>query len=151
MKKLLVSSCLLGEKVKYNGKDNKLIASQLEKISKKYQIISFCPEVEGGLPTPRVPCEAISIDPLKIINKNGNEKTKEFILGAKKTLELCKKENITIALLKANSPSCSSEYIYDGTFTSTKIKNDGVTSALLKKHNIKIYDENKIDELLDEN
>jgi len=104
--------------------------------------------VEGGLPIPRVPCEVITFNPLKVINKDGDDKTKEFLLGANKTLELCKKENITIALLKANSPSCSSEYIYDGTFTSSKIKEDGVTVSLLRQYNIKIYDETQIKDLL---
>ena len=146
--KLLVSSCLLGKKVKYNGKDNKLFSDLLNQLSLKYNIVSFCPEVEGGLPIPRVPCEVITFNPLKVINKDGDDKTKEFLLGANKTLELCKKENITIALLKANSPSCSSEYIYDGTFTSSKIKEDGVTVSLLRQHNIKIYDEIQIKDLL---
>jgi len=83
-RKLLVSSCLLGEKVKYNGKDNKLSDEILEKLSTKYQIFSFCPEVEGGLATPRIPCEVVSSNPLKVINKIGEDKTKEFLKGAKK-------------------------------------------------------------------
>jgi len=146
--KLLISSCLLGEKVKYNGKDNKLSINTLDKLSNIYEIISFCPEVQGGLPTPRIPCEVISLNPLRVINKNKEDKTKEFVLGANKTLDLCKQENISIALLKANSPSCSSKYIYDGTFTSKKIESVGVTTSLLLKNTIKVFDETQINELL---
>ena len=146
--KLLISSCLLGEKVKYNGKDNKLSINTLDKLAKTYEIISFCPEVQGGLPTPRIPCEVISLNPLRVINKNQEDKTKEFVLGANKTLDLCKQENISIALLKANSPSCSSKYIYDGTFTSKKIESVGITTSLLLKNNIKVFDETHINELI---
>ena len=146
--KLLISSCLLGEKVKYNGKDNKLSINTLDKLSNIYEIISFCPEVQGGLPTPRIPCEVISLNPLRVINKNKEDKTKEFVLGANKTLDLCKQENISIALLKANSPSCSSKYIYDGTFRSKKIESVGVTTSLLLKNNIKVFDETQINELI---
>ena len=146
--KLLISSCLLGEKVKYNGKDNKLSINILDELSKVYEIISFCPEVQGGLPTPRIPCEVISLNPLRVINKNQEDKTNEFVLGANKTLDLCKQENISIALLKANSPSCSSKYIYDGTFASKKIESVGVTTSLLLKNNIKVVDETQINELI---
>ncbi len=139
--KILVSSCLLGKNVKYDGTNNCLSKILLDKLDDKYEIYSFCPEVEGGLPTPRIPCEIIAQNPLKIINKNNIDKTKEFIKGANLAFSLCKKNNIKLALLKANSPSCSSEFIYDGTFSSSKIKGLGTTTTLLQKHDIKIYDE----------
>ncbi|MEA3553119.1 MAG: DUF523 domain-containing protein [Campylobacterota bacterium] len=145
--KLLISSCFLGENVKYDGSNNCLSKDILDKLKEKYELFSFCPEVEGGLPTPRIPCEIISQKPLKIINKNGEDKTIEFIDGANKTLELCKKESIKIALLKANSPSCSNSFIYDGTFKSIKIKENGVTTKQLKDNNINVYNETEIKSL----
>ena len=142
--KLLISSCLLGENVKYDGTNNSLDKLIIEKLKEKYELFSFCPEVAGGLPTPRIACELISEIPLKIINKNNEDKTIEFINGANKTLELCKKEGIKIALLKANSPSCSNNFIYDGTFTSTKIESLGVTTKQLANNNITVYNETEI-------
>ena len=142
--KLLISSCLLGENVKYDGSNNGLSKDILDKLKEKYELFSFCPEVAGGLPTPRIPCEIISQNPLKIVNKNNEDKTIEFVNGANKTLELCKKEGIKIALLKANSPSCSNSFIYDGTFNSIKIKENGVTTKQLKNHNITVYNETEI-------
>jgi uncharacterized protein YbbK (DUF523 family) len=117
-------------------------------LKSKYELFSFCPEVEGGLSIPRVPCEIISQNPLKIINKNSEDQTENFINGANKTLDLCKKENINIALLKANSPSCSNKLIYDGTFSAKKINGFGITAKLLLQNNIHIFNENEIDNLL---
>ncbi|MEA2018394.1 MAG: DUF523 domain-containing protein [Campylobacterota bacterium] len=146
--KLLISSCLIGENVKYDGLNNCLDENILDKLKEKYHLINFCPEVEGGLPTPRIPCEIISLKPLKIINKIDEDKTINFINGANKTLQLCKKENIKIALLKANSPSCSNKFIYNGKFNSTKVNGFGVTAKLLIENNIKVIDENEIEKLL---
>jgi len=142
--KLLISSCLIGENVKYNGKNNKI---DLTKLEKKYELIPFCPEVEGGLPTPRAPSEIISQNPLKLINSKGDDVTSFFISGAKKCVELIKKQNIKKALLKANSPSCSNNFIYDGTFTGTKVKGDGVTVRFLKKEGVLVYSEEEVDRL----
>ena len=150
-KKLLISSCLIGKNVKYNGSSNKLDDETLSSLEENFILIDFCPEVEGGLPTPRTPCEIISQNPLKIINKKGIDKTKEFTQGAKLTLDLCKKQDISISLLKANSPSCSSKYIYDGTFSSKKIEGLGITAQLLKNNNITLYDEINIDKLFTDN
>ena len=145
--KLLISSCLLGENVKYDGSNNGLSKDIIDRLKEKYELFSFCPEVAGGLPTPRIPCEIISQNPLKIINKNNEDKTKEFISGANKTLDLCKKEGIKVALLKANSPSCSNLFIYDGTFNSIKIKEKGVTTNLLNNNDITVYNETQIKSL----
>jgi uncharacterized protein YbbK (DUF523 family) len=136
--KLLISACLIGQNVKYNGKNNQI---DLSKFQQKYTLIPFCPEVEGGLPTPRTPSEIISLNPIKLIDKNGKDVTQNFILGAKKALELSKKEGIKKALLKSNSPSCSSEYIYDGSFSGKLIKGKGITTLFLEKEGIEVFDE----------
>jgi len=146
--KLMVSSCLLGELVKYNGGHNLIDEDLLIQLEQKYELFPFCPEVEAGMDIPRVPCEIISTDPIQVVNKNYKDKTQFFLLGANKALDLCKKENIKKALLKANSPSCSSETIYDGTFSGITIFGFGVTTNLLKKCGITIFDETRIDELL---
>jgi len=78
--KILISACLMGQNVKYNGGNNLMDLTELEK---KYILVPFCPEVEGGLPTPRVPSEIVSFEPLKLLNKEGRDVTSEFVLGAK--------------------------------------------------------------------
>ena len=143
MEKILISACLLGINCKYNGKNN--YNSLIEKLKEKYILISFCPEQMGGLSTPRNPSE-IKRD--KVISSAGDDVTINFIAGANKALDISKKENISIAILKEGSPSCGSNYIYDGTFTKTKVDGMGITARLLKNNNIKIYNENEIESLL---
>ena len=142
MKKILVSACLLGDNVKYNGENNYLTA--IEKLKEEYDIIPFCPEVEGGLKIPRQPAER---NGHKVINKLGEDVTKEYRLGAQKCLNICKALGIKKVLLKEKSPSCGKYFTYDGSFTSTLIKRMGVTSELLKENGIEIYSENEIDSL----
>ncbi len=137
--KVLISACLIGENVKYNGKNNLL--SNIEELKKRFELIPFCPEVEGGLSTPRPPSEIISQDPVKIINKCGKDVTKFFINGAQKTLETCLKFDIKKAILKSNSPSCGKDFVYDGTFSNNLINAEGVTARLLRKNNIRLFTE----------
>lgn len=143
MEKLLISRCFLGELTTYNEKHHLLV--QLKALEEKYTLISVCPEVDGGLPTPRLPSERINN---LVLMNNGTDVTKEYHLGAQIALDICKKEGITKALLKAKSPSCGSGKIYDGTFSKTLIEGDGVTSELLKANGIRVYNEMEIDELL---
>ena len=139
--KLLISACLLGDNVKYNGGNNQIDIKELEK---KYNLISFCPEVEGGLPTPRPPAEIVCDKPLKLINIEGKDVTKEFVFGAKKAVALAKKEDITKALLKAKSPSCGKGKIYNGTFLGVLRDGDGVTVRFLEEIGVKVYNENSV-------
>lgn len=137
--KLLISSCLMGENVKYNGKNNLINLTELQK---RYELIPFCPEVEGGLPTPRPPSEIVSYNPLKLINIEGRDVTNEFVLGAEKCLSLVKHKGIKKALLKANSPSCSSASVYDGSFGRKLVEGRGVTTMLLEDNEVEVFDEN---------
>ena len=143
MKKILISACLLGINCKYNGKNN--YNSLIEKLKEKYILIPICPEQMGGLSTPRNPSE---IKGDKVISSAGDDVTTNFIAGANKALDIAKKDNISIAILKEGSPSCGSNYIYDGTFTKTKVDEMGITARLLKNNNIKIYNENERESLL---
>ena len=140
--KIMVSACLLGYNVKYDGKNN--LNDDLIEFLKDYELISICPEVMGGLGIPRSPAE---IQNQKIINQKGVDVTKEYKLGAEKTLQIAKDNNVKIAILKSNSPSCGDGKIYDGTFTHTLIDGDGITAKLLKENGIKVYDENNYVEL----
>ena len=129
--KIMVSACLLGDNVKYNGKNNK--NDELIHFLKDYDVVKVCPEVMGGLGIPRLPSE---IKGSKVINKDAKDVTKEYQLGALKTLQIALEQNIQIAILKEKSPSCGSNYIYDGTFSHTLKSGEGITTKLLRENGI---------------
>lgn len=146
--KILISSCLLGLNCRYDGQSKTY--SQIDKIIEKYELIPFCPECYGGLPTPRDPAEIQKFDnTLKVITNKGNDVTKEYISGANSALKLCEKLGIKVAVLKAKSPSCGRDKIYDGTFSSNLKNGNGVTSDILLKNGIIVYNETEIDKLIE--
>ena len=134
--KIAVSSCLLGINCKYNGKSN--YNEDIIKLKEKYEIVPICPEVLGGLPTPRIPSEIINN---KVINQEGTDVTLEYITGANKALQILKDNNIKIAILKAKSPSCGKGEIYDGTFSHTIIEGNGITAKLFLENDILVLNE----------
>ena len=144
MERILISACLVGDNVKYNGGNNKnpLISKLLE----KYELVPFCPEVEGGLSIPRHPCEQRGE---QVINDLDEDVTDEFNRGADLALNICLYLKITKAILKERSPSCGVHSIYDGTFSHKVIDGSGVTAALLKRKGIMVYSEDEIPMLLD--
>ena len=143
MEVILVSACLLGENCKYNGGNN--YHEKIELLKKKYDIIPICPEVLGGLSTPRSPSE---IKNYRVINKDGLDVTKNFMLGRDKVINIVKYAKVKKALLKENSPSCGVNHIYDGKFSHTLINGEGITTNALRKLGIEIYSENDIEKLL---
>lgn len=140
--KLLISACLCGKNTKYNGKNNKIDISLLEN---KYDLVLICPEVMGGLSTPRNPSE---IKGNKVYSNQGLDVTENFNLGAKLSLAIALNNNIKYALLKEGSPSCGVNRVYDGTFSGNKINGMGITTKLLKENGIIIYSEEDIAKLL---
>ena len=143
MQKILISACLLGSKVKYNGGDNFLDSELIRTWQAQGRLVSLCPEVAGGLTVPRKPCEIISQTPLKVVTIDGEDCTQNFSLGATKALALVQEHNIQVAILKESSPSCGTQKRYDGTFSNHKILGEGVTACLLREHGIKIFNENQ--------
>ena len=131
--KILVSSCLLGLNCKYDGGNN--YSDEIDDFLKDYDVIPICPEIMGGLPTPRVGSERLGD---KVITKDGKDVTEQYKKGAEEALFLAKKYDVKKALLKAKSPSCGSGKIYDGTFSHTIVDGDGITTELLRKHGIEI-------------
>lgn len=140
--KILVSACFLHEGYKYDGTAN--INEGVKKLEEKYDFILICPEVFGGLGTPRLPSEKLND---KVINSKNFDVTKQFDIGALKALELAKENGCSKAILKAKSPSCGKGIIYDGTFTHTKTTGNGVTCELLLKNGIKVYTEEELEML----
>ncbi len=157
MNKILMSACLLGQKVRYDGGDCQNNHSRLQGWLESKRIVTICPEMAGGLPTPRPPAEIqggktgfhVLQNTAVVATNLGEDVTQAFIDGAHKTLALAQKHNIRVAILKAKSPSCGSNYVYDGTFSRNLIDGHGVAAELLSQHGIKIFDEHQIDEALD--
>lgn len=143
-RKILVSACLLGHDVRYDHGNNMCHDPRFQKWYREGRFVVICPEVMGGLPTPRPPAE---IQGDRVVNIKGVDVTEPFHIGAEATLALAKQFDVALAILKQRSPSCGSSYIYDGTFTGTKIPGEGVTAALLRKHGFKVYGEDQLDEV----
>ena len=133
--KILVSACLAGENCKYNGGNNRN-----EKVLELFagnEVITVCPEVLGGLPTPRLPAE---IRNGEVVNKAGISVDREYRLGAEKTLEIAKRERPDLVILQSRSPSCGVNRRYDGSFTGKLIEGSGVTAELLIQNGFRVAD-----------
>lgn len=131
--KILVSACLLGVNCKYDGGNNG--SEEIDEFLKDYEIIPICPEIMGGLPTPRVASQRVGD---KVLTKDGKDVTEQYVKGAKESLFLAKKYDVKKALLKLRSPSCGYRQIYDGTFSHNLTDGNGVTAELLEKNGIEI-------------
>jgi uncharacterized protein YbbK (DUF523 family) len=150
---VLVSGCLLGINCKYNGGNNK--SEKLMNILDRYGFIPVCPEQLGGMTTPRKPNELIEqkegrLDSIFVADKEGKDNTEHFIRGGEETLNIAKKFNIKYAILKERSPSCGSNFIYDGTFSGVIVPGMGVTAKLLTENGIKVYSEEQIDKFIED-
>lgn len=145
MHKILISACLLGDKVRYNG-EIKLLEHPLLKLWLQQQrLVRICPEVAGGLPVPRPAAEQQPDG--RVITQSGLDVTGQFESGAQAALRLVRQHQIRLALLKARSPSCGNGQVYDGLFRARLIRGDGVTAALLKRHGVEVFDETQLDAL----
>lgn len=142
--RVMVSACLLGQKCKYNGKNN--LNADLVEYLRSYTIVPICPEVQGGLSTPRMPSERYFE---KVVTKDGQDVTEAFQLGAIIALQLANQQDCKVAILKKNSPSCGFGEIYDGTFSSRLKKGNGVTAELLYQNGIIILNEENYNNLDD--
>ncbi len=149
---ILISSCLAGLEVRYNG--THCLDKNILKMKEENQITTVCPELLGGFETPREPAEIINgtgedvLDgTARVIEKSGRDVTDMYIKGAIATLKKAKELNARVVILKEFSPSCGSGMIYNGFFSGEKIAGNGVTAALLKRNGIPVVSEEKIGEL----
>lgn len=140
--KIFVSACLIGENCKYNGGNN--YSEAVKKYVEGHEVISMCPEVEGGLPIPRTPAEIVKG---VVTNRDGVSVDKEFRAGADKILDVLSEEKVELAILQSRSPSCGIGRIYDGSFTKTLTNGNGIFADLLVKHGIKVIDVEKINNI----
>ena len=133
--KIMVSACLLGDNVKYNGGSNR--HEKVLEYIKGHEVVPVCPEMLGGLPVPRAPGE---IQDGIVRNEDGTSVDYEYRTGAAKALEIAESERIDMAILQSRSPSCGVNQIYDGSFTGRKIKGMGVFARLLSENGYKVVD-----------
>ncbi|MGE1165455.1 DUF523 domain-containing protein [Peribacillus simplex] len=146
---ILVSSCLAGLEVRYNGTHS--LDDRILELMREKKAISVCPELLGGFSTPREPAEIIGGEgedvldgKAKIIEKSGRDVTEWYIKGANLTLLKAKEVGATLVVLKENSPSCGSATIYNGDFKGNKKVGNGVTAALLKRHGFTVTSEERL-------
>lgn len=142
MKPILVSACLLGAACKYSGGDN--LCPKVAALAETYPLVPVCPEQLGGLPTPRTPAERQGA---RVITRDGWDVTDAYLRGAQEALKLAKLFGCDTAILKARSPSCGAQSIYDGTFTGTVIPGSGVTAELLRDAGIRVLMEDELEQL----
>ena len=146
MEKLLISSCMLGVSCRYDGQSKVPFSLEIfSKLAMKYELIPFCPEIYGGLPTPRTPSERIGNE---VYMKDGKCVTENYKKGADEALRICRIFGIKKALLKEKSPSCGKGFIYDGTFSGNLVSGNGVCAQLLLMSGVEVYGESEIDKLL---
>ena len=144
-RKILISACLVGEKVKYDGGDNALHVKRIEEWREEGVLVPLCPEVLGGLSVPRFACEVV-LGEKRVINTLGEDVTEAFFKGAHEALRIAKDEGVVMAILKARSPSCGKDTIYDGTFSHTKVNDSGITCKLLQEEGIAVFSEEELEE-----
>ena len=133
---IMVSACLLGENCKYSGGNN--YCEEVAAFLKDKEYLAVCPELAGGLSSPRPPAE---IQGDRVMDREGHDVTKAFCRGAEKILALAKENQPELIILKANSPSCGVGTVYDGTFSGKKIPGNGLTAALLLQNGFKVITE----------
>ena len=138
---ILVSACLLGESCRYDGKSKP--CERVIALSNTYNLIPICPEVMGGLPTPRTPSEICGE---LVLMKDGRDVTENYNCGARKALEIARENACTVAILKEKSPSCGRGLIHNGKFDGGLIDGDGITAKLFKQEGIRVLGESQITE-----
>ncbi|MBB5538620.1 DUF523 domain-containing protein [Rhizobium giardinii] len=155
--KILVSACLMGHAVRYDGRAKPLAHPALDRWLAEGRLITICPEMSAGMPVPRLPAE---IEPGKsaaevlsggarVLEINGDDVTAEFRQAAENALALALETGCAYALLIDGSPSCGSGFIYDGSFSGRRRPGEGVTAALLKAHGIQVFSDRDIDALVE--
>ena len=157
--KILVSACLLGQAVRYDGAAKPLRHPTLVRWQGEGRIVSICPEVTAGFAIPRPPAEIAAtatdqVDGADVLDGRapvrevgGTDVTALFIAGAEAALALAREHDCRFALLIDGSPSCGSGFVYDGSFSGRRRPGAGVTTALLRRNGIEVYAPAEIDTL----
>ncbi len=153
MEKILVSQCLLGYKVNYRGEDALCEHPLFKQWREEGRLVFVCPEVSAGMSIPRIPSQIVGKGGGKAVlkkiavvkDKEGCDVTDFYVRGAENALQIAQQHHIKLAILKERSPSCGSNQIYDGSFSGEKIAGEGVTAALLRSHDIRVFSNEQLE------
>lgn len=153
--KILISACLLGRPVRYDGKGKALHDPLIERWKTEGRLVGYCPEQAGGLPTPRPPAEIeggkngddVLAGRARVLEVTGGDVTAEFIEGGRKAVAFARAQDCRFALLIDGSPSCGSGFIYDGSFSGNRHPGFGVTAALMRQAGIEVFSDLELDKL----
>jgi len=143
-RKVLVSACLVGEAVRYDGRAKTSASAVLRRWLDEGRVVPLCPEVAGGLTVPRPSAELR--DDGRVVTKDGRDVTEAFARGAQRALEEARAHGVTVAVLTEKSPSCGTHQVYDGCFTGTLRDGEGVTARLLRENGVKVFSDAQWDE-----
>ena len=150
--KVLVSACLLGQPVRYDGRASGH-PDLLQGWQAEGRVVPLCPEVAGGLPTPRPPAEIpggqggeVLDGAARVVTVGGEDVSAAFLAGARQALALVRQHGIRVAVLKAGSPSCGNRLTYDGSFSGVKVPGEGVTTALLRREGVLVFSELELEQ-----
>ncbi|MEW9532216.1 DUF523 domain-containing protein [Microbispora sp. NPDC049125] len=154
MERILVSACLLGSRVRFDGGAKTSGDELLAAWRAEGRLVPFCPEVEGGLPVPRPPAEieggaggaAVLSGEARVLTPDGSDVTWAFLSGARQALAAATSSGARLAILKEGSPSCGSLRVHDGTFSGRAVPGRGVTAALLELNGVRVFGEDRIAE-----
>lgn len=151
MQHVLVSSCLLGNPVRYDGRGVPHGGAVLTRWLAEGRVVAVCPEVAGGMPIPRPPAEiepgrdaaSVLAGHARVVAVTGDDVTAPFVDGAREALAAAQAHGIRIAVLKEGSPSCGSGYVYDGHFAGRRQPGVGVTAQLLRGAGLYVFSEHQ--------
>ncbi|MCK2217878.1 DUF523 domain-containing protein [Actinomadura sp. ATCC 31491] len=154
MEKILVSACLMGRRVRFDGGAKTSQSALLAGWREEGRLVPFCPEVSGGLPVPRPAAEieggaggaAVLAGEARVVTADGSDVTEAFVEGARAALEAARSAGVRLAVLKEGSPSCGSLAVHDGGFQGRRVPGQGVTTALLERHGIRVFSEERLAE-----
>ena len=153
--KILVSACLMGHKVRYNGSEKANLAETLCRWQREQRLVIHCPELAAGLPVPRLPAEIVSSkgsdvmhERARITESDGHDVTAQYQLAAWLALQAALDSGCRAALLTDGSPTCGSQMIYDGTFSGKRHAGAGVAATLLQEHGIQVFSDNQLPALI---
>ncbi|NCT83886.1 MAG: DUF523 domain-containing protein [Comamonadaceae bacterium] len=149
MHPVLLSACLLGRPVRFDGAHQQSADPVLQRWLDQGRVVPLCPEVAGGLPVPRPAAEIargaggaqVLAGGARVLTRAGDDVSDAFIAGARQALALVQAHGIRVAVLKDGSPSCGASTVHDGTFTGTRIAGQGVTAALLREAGVQVFSE----------
>jgi uncharacterized protein YbbK (DUF523 family) len=140
VERILISACLIGQKVRYDGQDKATPNNLIQQWQDEGRLVPICPEVAAGLSIPRRPAEIVTVnDMVRVQEDTGGDVTDAFERGAQLALDKALQHECRFAILTDGSPSCGSQFIYDGSFSGQQIEGQGLTTQLLESAGIRVF------------